>query len=57
MHLPHRASVIPMSATSSSLQLRSSVYEAHDPTGEPSVGNWHAGFGERGLETRLWEPD
>ena len=51
MHLPHRSSVNPMTAISSSLQLRSSVYEAHDPTGEPSAGNRHAGFGERGLET------
>ena len=30
---------------------RRSVYEAHDPTGEPGAGNRHAGFGEQGLET------
>ena len=36
---------------------RRSVYEAHDPTGEPGAGNRHAGFGEQGLETRRWEPD
>ena len=34
-----------------------SVCEVHDPTGEPGAGNPHAGFGERGLETRPWEPD
>ena len=27
------------------------VGERHDPTGEPSAGNRHAGFGERGAET------
>ena len=36
---------------------RRSVYEAHDPTGEPGAVNRHAGFGEQGLETRRWEPD
>ena len=30
---------------------RRSVYEVHDPTGEPGAGNRHAGFGEQGLET------
>ena len=29
------------------------VGERHDPTGEPSAGNRHAGFGERGAETWL----
>ena len=43
--------------TSSPLSPWCSVCEMHDPTGEPSAGNRHAGFGERGLETRPWEPD
>ena len=50
----------PRSAGSPALSLplsRWSVCEAHDPTGEPGAGNRHAGFGERGLETRQREPD
>ena len=43
--------------TSGPLSPWCSVCEMHDPTGEPSAGNPHAGFGERGLETRPWEPD
>ena len=32
-----------------------SVCEAHDPTGEPDAGNPHVRFGEKGVETDLWE--
>jgi len=31
---------------------REPVCESHDSTGEPGAGNRHAGFGERGEETR-----
>ena len=35
--------------------VRRSVCETHGPTGEPGAGNPHAGFGEQGVETDLWE--
>ena len=30
---------------------RCGVCETLDPAGEPGAGNWHAGFGEQGVET------
>ena len=44
--------------TSGPLSPWCSVCEMHDPTGEPSAGNPHAGFGVQPLRQRTgFEPD